>query len=322
MSGDALEDFASRVRGAQRVQALDAAAAEALEAFAAAGVEPLLLKGAALSRLLYTAGERRGYSDVDLLVSPRQLAAARAVLEQLGYTNTTAARGVEDIAGAVHADTWVRRDQAIGPLMLDLHTRLPGFNASPEVVWEVLASRRISIEVARRPAGVLPREGLALHLATHAAQHGPGDPRPLADLRQGLERWPRATWEGAASLAEELDARAAFAAGLRLVAAGAHLAALLDLPASDEIEWEMQNRDGRPRGTFHLQALAETRGLRPRLRLLRRALMPSREWIAWEDPRARRGGLPLVRARLRHVARVPLWAGKALLYRRRARRLR
>lgn len=311
-----LEDFASRVRGAQRRQELDAAAAEALDAFEAAGVASLLLKGAALSRFLYAA-EERGYSDVDLLVPPDQLAAAGQALTALGYTNTTAARGVEDIAGAVHADTWVRRNEEIGPLMIDLHARLPGANASPALVWDVLAARQVAIEMGGRPVSVLPREGLALHVAIHAAQHGPDDPRPLADLRNALDRWPRTVWEQAADLARKLDALEALAAGLRLVPAGLAMATELDLPETGQIEWEMRNRGVRPRGTFHLQAIAEARSVRERVQLLRRSLLPKREWIVWEDPRAARGGLALARARIRHILRVPLWALRALLYRRR-----
>jgi hypothetical protein len=315
-----LEDFVSRVRGVGRTEELDVAAAEALDAFDAAGVPSLLLKGAALSRFLYAAEQQRGYSDVDLLVAPDHLAAARRALSALGYTNTTALRGVEDIAGALHAETWVRRNQAIGPLMIDLHARLPGVNAPPELAWQILASRQVTVELGGRHASVLPREGLALHVATHAAQHGPDDPRPLADLRSALERWPRTAWEDAAQLAGDLQAVAAFAAGLRLVPAGARLASLLELPRTDDIEWEMRHRGVRPRGTFHLQALVEARGVRERAQLLRRSLLPKREWIVWEDPRAARGGVPLVRARVRHILRVPVWGLSALLYRRRRRR--
>jgi hypothetical protein len=312
-----LEDFASRVRGVRRTQELDVAAAEALDAFEAAGVQSLLLKGAALARFLYAAEQQRGYSDVDLLVAPDHLAAARRALSALGYTNTTAARGVEDIAGAVHADTWVRRNQTIGPLMIDLHSRLPGVNAPPDLAWQVLASRQVEIELGGRHASVLPREGLALHVATHAAQHGPDDPRPLADLRRALDHWPPAVWQDAAQLAGALEAVAAFAAGLRLVPEGARVASVLELPPTDDIEWEMRHRDVRPRGTFHFQALVEARGVRERARLLRRSLLPKREWIVWEDPRAARGGVALARARVRHMLRVPVWGVSALLYRRR-----
>jgi hypothetical protein len=317
-----LEDFAARVRGLRRTEQLDAAAREALDAFAAAGVDTILLKGVSLARFLYAGQKPRAYSDVDLLVAPPDVPAAREALSGLGYENMTAARGVEDIAGAVHAETWVRKDQQIGPLMVDLHTRLPGVEAPPVIAWQLLAARRVAIDLNGGEAWVLPREGLALHVAIHAAQHFPYDTRPLADLRYALERWPAEVWEGAKDLATALDAQASFAAGLRLVPEGARLAAALELPSSDQFEWEMRNRESRPRGTFHLQALLEARGLRARIGVLGRALWPKREWLVWEDRRAAAGGLRLARARVRHVLRTPGWALSALIYRRRARRAR
>jgi hypothetical protein len=315
-----LEEFARRMRGLRAQAELDAATVEALNAFDAAGVQYLLLKGAALGRLLYTHGRRRGYSDVDLLVAPDALASAGRVLSELGYTNTTASWGIADVAGAVHADVWVRRNQAIGPLMIDLHSRLAGVQASPQVAWDALAARRAWIELNGRRAAVLGREGLALHLATHAAQHGPDELKPLADLAYGLDHWPPEVWLEAAGLASELDAVGAFAAGLRLVPAGAVLAERLELPATDDVEWEMLHRGERPRGTFHMQAFADARGLRERGQVLRRSLLPSREWIVWQDPRAADSRPRLAAARARHILRAPAWAVRAWRFRRRARR--
>jgi len=315
-----LEEFARRVRGLRAQAELDAAAVEALDAFDSAGVQYLLLKGAALSRLLYTGEKRRGYSDVDLLVAPDAHAAAGRALSELGYTNTTAGWGITDVAGAVHADVWVRRSQAIGPLMIDLHSRLAGVQVSPQAAWDALSSRRASIELNGRQAAVLGREGLALHLATHAAQHGPDELKPLADLAYGLDHWPPGVWVGAAGLAGELNAVGAFAAGLRLVPAGAALAGHLELPATDDVEWQMLHRDERPRGTYHMQALAEARGLRERAQVLRRSLLPSREWIVWQDPRAANSRIRLAAARARHIMRAPGWALRAWRFRRRARR--
>jgi hypothetical protein len=316
---NSLEHFALRVRGLAKTETLDAAAAEVLEAFDRAGVSCLLLKGVALSRLLYGDDRQRGYNDVDLLVAPDRLEDANRVLMALGYANTTAQRGVEDIGGAVHADTWVRRDQRIGPLMVDLHARLPGVQASADAAWAVLADRRDTIAVGGREAQVLGRDGLALHVATHAAQHGLWDPKPIADLTYALDHWPAHIWQDAARLAAELEAVDAFAVGLRLVGAGARLAEELELPRSERIEWEMENRAMRPRGTFHLAALMEARG-RERLSVLRRVFFPKREWIVWEDPRAAHGGVRLMAARLRHLLRTPVWALRAVKYRRRARR--
>lgn len=319
MERRALDDFVRRVRRLDHRDELDAAAVEAIDAFEAASVGYLLLKGPALARLLYTT-VHRGYSDVDLLVRPEDLPAARAVLSDLGYTNITAAWGVEDVGGAVHADLWVRRNENLGPLMLDLHARLPGVHAPAEIAWRALEARKTSIDLNGRPVAVLDRDGLALHLATHAAQHGREDVHPLGDLEYGLEHWPPEIWRNAARLAAEVEATPAFAAGLRLLPAGARLAQQLELPATDALAWEMQHRDLRPRGTFHLKAFAEAGSPRERLGALRRALLPNREWIEWQDPRAAEGRLQLLVARAKHIARAPVWAARAWRYRRRARR--
>jgi hypothetical protein len=320
VEGSRLEEFALRVRGADRTSELDSAAVEVLDAFDAADVPCVLLKGVVLSRLLYASHQERGYSDVDVLIPPSRKDAAGSALTALGYENTTAAQGVEDVGGAVHADTWVRRNQRIGPLMIDLHARLAGVNAPPEEAWPALTAGQLTIELCGRRAPVLSREGLALHLATHAAQHGPDDAKPLASLSYGLANWPPAVWRGASELAREVDAVDAFAAGLRLVPEGARLAAALELPETSGFEWEMRHRDERPRGTFHLRAFADAAGWRERLALLRRALVPSREWLEYEEPRARDSSLWLAIARLKHLLRTPAWALRALVYRRRARR--
>ena len=54
-----------------------------------------------------------------------------------------------------------------------------------------------------------------MHLATHAAQHGPAYPKHVDELALALERWPADVWDSAALLAQEIDATKAFAAGLR-----------------------------------------------------------------------------------------------------------
>ena len=58
--------------------------------------------------MLYTADEHRGYSDVDLLVAPPHLPAARRVLADLGYVNIADRLGIDDVAGALKAETWMR----------------------------------------------------------------------------------------------------------------------------------------------------------------------------------------------------------------------
>ena len=299
----------------------DAAAVELLDALEARGVDCLLLKGPVLARLLYTPGEHRGYSDVDVLVSSDGMPDARGALTSLGYLNAspTAIFGVDDVGEVQHAETWNRRGRE-GPLLIDLHWRIPGCEAPPEVCFQALRRHRAWLDLEGRRAPIPDKGGLAFHLATHAAQHGAEDRKAMADLDRGLERWPLEVWRSAADLAEEIEGVAAFAAGLRLHPAGEVMAEELRLPTTDRRTWEILNRDARPRGTFHLEALAEAHGIRGRANVLRRSLFPTRRWITRQYPWAERGPLRLMAAYGAHLLRAPGWALRAWRYRRRARR--
>jgi hypothetical protein len=298
---------------------LDRATSEVLTAFESVGIDVLLLKGAALAALLYSAGEHRSYSDIDLLVAPSRLEAAEQALEALGYANADSVTGVDDVGGVVHAHTWVRRAQA-DPTMIDLHHWLSGAEAHPAEAWEALLARRTWIDVEGRRAAVLDSSGQAMHLALHAAQHGAAYGRQLDELALALERWPAGVWDAAAALAEQIAATRAFAAGLRLLPRGAAEAERLGLPLTDEEDWTIRHRVARPRGTFHVRALAEAGSLSERASILRRALLPERAWIVLQHPAAAHSTIRLVGAYATHLARAPAWAARAWRFRRKARR--
>jgi hypothetical protein len=313
----ALQDFAVRAGNTARTSRLDAALVEVLDACATVGVEPLVLKGAVLARTLYRSDERRGYFDVDLLIAEEDLSAVGEVLYGMGYRNITELQGIDDVAGILHAQLWARLVPEYGNLTVDLHWQLEGCEAPPEVVWPVLNARHKWIEVSGHRVRTLDRPGLALHLALHLAQHGPDDLKAAADLNRGLERWSPEIWHQAAELASELRALEAFAAGLWLVPGGDLVARQLEVPAPDSLLGEIAQRGERPRGTFHLQAFAEARGLRERMNLLRRSLLPRRAWILWEHPKARRSRFRLFAAYCAHILRAPAWAARAWRFRRR-----
>lgn len=308
------------MRGLPRRAALDAATVQVLAALEAAGVEPLLLKGPALVRMLYRPDEHRGYSDIDLLVAPAELDGARRALAGGGWESSSDYLGIDDVAGVVEAEVWFRPAGRGPSAQVDLHWRLPGWEAPAHVAWDALRARPASIELEGRAVAVLDRTGLALHVATHAAQHGRADVKALADLSRAVERWDDGVWRSAAALAEEVGATPALAAGLRLVPGGAELAEHLGLPATDRLSWALANRADRPRGTFHLAALAEAQGVRGRARVLRRALLPHRRWVIAQYPWARDGGVRLAAAYVAHLLRSPAWAMRAWRYRRRERR--
>ena len=318
-----LAEFVERVAPGYRggTAEVDAAAAEVLSAFEAAGVEALLLKGRALAALLYEPAEHRFYVDADLLVSSEQLEAAEEALSRLGYENAAAVRGADDVGAVVAAHPWIRSASGDGA-MIDLHHWLPGSGAPPDIAWGALSARRAWIQVAGRQVATLDRAGQAMHLAMHAAQHGTASDKNLDELALALERWPPPIWDAAGALADEIGATEAFAAGLRLVPRGVAEASRLGLPTTPELDWKIRHRRSRPRGTFHLQALAGAESTGGRVQILRRSLLPSRAWITYEFPWARAGGLQLIAAYCAHLARAPVWATRAWLFNQRARRAR
>jgi hypothetical protein len=318
---DALQRFLTRLSPASASNGgfLDNVAAEVLSALAEARVDSLLLKGRGLAILLYGAGYDRSFSDIDLLVAPGELDAAGHALGKLGYAESD--HGIDDIGGVVHAHTWIRiATRSAGEPPIDLHRRFPGARADPAVAWVALLGERTWIELAGRPAPVLNRVGQAMHLATHAAQHGPAIVKHVHELELALAAWPAEVWESASVLAGEIGATEPFAAGLRLCRRGTAVAARLELAPTVGLDWALTHRGERPRGTFHVQALADARGVRGRFDVLRRSLFPRREWIVVEHPWARRGRWRVRAAYGVHVVMAPAWTFRAWRFRRRVRR--
>lgn len=318
-----LDSFVARVRRTDVDSSglLEPATTEVFHAFAAAGVDALLLKGAALAALLYKPGEHRPYVDVDLLIRPSHRAEAEQTLSGLGYHNASEPLGIEDVGRVVHADTWLGvptgGDQQV---VVELHHWLPGAQAPPADAWDALWRRRTAIELNGSAIPVLDREGQALQLATHAAQHGPGFVKGLTELTLALERWPADVWRRSAELAAEIGATDSLGAGLRLVSEGEAMAVALELSPDPALEWEVRHRGEQPRGGFHVEAFRDATSLRGRLRLVRRALLPNRRWLTTEYRWAERGGALLPAAYALHVLRAPLWAARAWRFRHRAKR--
>ena len=222
----------ARAHGLRRRDEVDRATIAALGALEAAGVTAMLLKGPALARRLYRDGEARGYEDVDLLIARRELDPAGEALQELGYERGHEVLGIVDVAGVQHSKVWARAGETGGPLLIDLHWRLDRCEAPDELVWEALVTRRDSIDLQGKEVAILSQEGLAFHVALHAAQHGPDDAKAIGDLARAIERWAADVWRPAAELAQVVQGVPAFAAGLRLMPGGARIAEELDLPST------------------------------------------------------------------------------------------
>jgi Uncharacterised nucleotidyltransferase len=279
-----------------QTMATDLVAADVVRALRQAGVRPLLLKGPALAELLYRPGELRSYVDVDLLVAPDEEPVSGDVLRALGFEALVGAR---DLGGhrPLHAHEWVKEQTP----SVDLHRTLPGAAADPAIVVGVLGARTRSIELAGELVETPTAPALLVHVVLHAVHHGPRGSKALEDLERALEL-DLDVWEDAAALAGEIDSISAFAAGLRLLPAGAALAERLDLPARAPVEIELRT-SGAPPLSGGLEWLLRTPGTRAKAALLARTIVPSPGAIRLWRPLARRPRSGLVLAYLSH----PFW---------------
>ena len=277
---------------------LDAATATLLRHLDQAGVEALLLKGRSLASWLYPRPELRMYIDCDLLIAPSDLGTAEGVLEALAFT-----RGFDDRDmppwWREHAGTWLRERDAF---VVDLHRTLPGVGVNAEAAWRVLTAETDVVVVARYRARALALPARALHVALHAAQHGAGWPKPMADLTRALEVGDDDLWRRAATLATDLRALDAFTAGLHLSPAGARLATRLRLAPPRSVDAALRATSP-PVLALGLQQLASARGMRARIEIVWRKLVPPAAFMRHWDPSAARSRSALARAYVRR----PLW---------------
>jgi len=172
------------------------------EAFDAAGVPLLLLKGAALQLTLYRRPDLRPMSDIDLLVRPREAALAEEILRGIGCKpGRDLVR--EDFFPACHYE----REYLTGPVSaarIDLHARpfrplrIARFMPD-EAIWEHVQT----VHVDGTPALVPSAEMMFLHLAAHAAFHGGSRLVWLHDVRRLVDQYHACMdWSLVADLAQ------------------------------------------------------------------------------------------------------------------------
>lgn len=277
---------------------IDSATAEVLRAFAHAGVEAVLLKGASNRAWLEeSSSEGRWYADCDLLVRPSDAKAARQELAALGFVPDFE---VEEMPAwwRDHSLVWSR---AVDGAVIDLHRSLPGVGVDDERAWALLSSDTNPIAVAGYPARAPAIPARALHLALHAAHHGSRWAMGLEDLSRAVERSPE-IWRQAAELARALDAMPALVAGLRLVPSGRSLIERLGLSAEARMETALADDVSRA-PALTLARFAHAGDVRTRAAIVRHKLIPPATFMRHWSPLARRGRLGLFLA----YAWRPLW---------------
>lgn len=286
------------VEAAHRLR-LAAATAEVAGAFQCAGIQSILLKGAAIARWLYTEGAPRSFSDIDLLVRPCDRKRAQTVLAGLGFVPHVD-EGEMHQALVQHATEWLReRDGA----EVDLHRTLPGVEVPANDLWEALGPHTEDIPVGGADVRALSLGGTAFHLALHIAQHGRGEHGwRMRELERAIGRGEHSTWDEAAGIAARLGASGAMGAGLRMVPGGADLARRLGLPESPPVDVALRAAKAPP-VALGFDQLARAQDTRARLTILRHKTIPPATFMQAWSPLARRGRAGLLIA----YAWRPLW---------------
>jgi Uncharacterised nucleotidyltransferase len=277
--------------------AVDAVTADVVTALRRAGIESILLRGPAIARWLYAEGEPRAYVDIDLLVEPEKRTEAEAILARLGFVHREA--GFAPGESVDHASEWICRRPSV---VVDLHHGIEGVRAESVELWMALSSDSHRIDVAGVPTDIPGEAALALIVALHAAHHGHHGGKQLQELRRALERVRLDTLQEAFELAERLEAVPSFAAGLRLLPEGAALAERLRLPVVADREVALRAA-GAHSTAIGFARLAATPGVRAKLALVARKLVPTPAFMRHWSRLARRGRLGLAVAYLWR----PLW---------------
>jgi hypothetical protein len=262
-----------------------------------AGVDCLLLKGVSHELWLYPTEGRPASRDVDLLIEPSQVSAAQTVMERLGMIQHL--RPGPPVEGE-----HLRFLPPPGSgLPVELHTTFHFLTAPPEQCWSVLSADRDWIEVGGIRIEVPAVPARTLLLALHVTAHGRVGTWAIADLRRALAVLSLGDWRKAAELARQLGASDAFAAGLRVLPAGAGTAHDLGLASADDPALRLSVRSGSNRASRMLDYAAGS-PLSAAARLLSSQLIPPSAQMRVWYPIARRGRGGLIVAHLARLGRL------------------
>ncbi len=138
-------------------------------AFGAAGVRVLALKGVVLSQQLYGSPAVRPAGDMDLLVDPRQLWEADAVLRGQGYRRDGPEATPRHRAATARWAKDLSYRGAGGHV--ELHQRLSDNPRLLPCPMDRLWAERETVILGGIPVHTLPRRFLPLYLCTHGAGH-------------------------------------------------------------------------------------------------------------------------------------------------------
>jgi hypothetical protein len=241
-----------------RAKDMDVAAAELFGVLADERVDALLVRGPAIARRLYDAGER-GYGDCDVLVTDASREAAEIVLRRLGY---------EAYTSPGLAQHWHRPEPRAH---VDLHVSLWGVRAPSHLLWDALATDLALLDLEGTTVPVPCPAATAVVVALHASQHGATVGHPLRDLQRALDRFDADVWAEAAGRARQADALYSFRQGLSMLPDGLVRLSELDLEPAMSRQAALRRK-----GTNVPSYLFEGLSIGERWAIVRRRVVPPR----------------------------------------------
>lgn len=257
------------------------------------GIDTLVLKGVVTERWLYSAGDKRLSSDIDILVAPDRILDAERLMGEMGYVNRFDGPAPDWVDQHGHA--WTSADD---PLPVDLHRRVWGCWADPGDVWLALWRSRAQLTLGSQSVDVLGPAARTMLAATHVAQHDGKVPSAVEDLRRALAREPQESWVAAAEMAEQCGATSAFVEGLSTLPEGSAIKENLALPDPDPTDRPPPPEvEGLSAGGEGVLRLSRAHGIWDWLRVARREVFPSVRFMRVRSPQsslARRGPFGLV----------------------------
>ncbi|MBN1203331.1 MAG: nucleotidyltransferase family protein [Myxococcaceae bacterium] len=166
-----------------------------VDALAAVGVVPVVLKGSALARRLYPEPFHRATSDVDLLVAREQVEAAARALEGLGLARAPERPG----HGGAHSH---HREFQGRAGLVELHFRaLVGYGQALEA--DALLAHAQEAELEGRRVRYFRPEDELVYLALHASNHLLQRLAWLFDLKLLILAHPGLGWRRVVQVARE-----------------------------------------------------------------------------------------------------------------------
>ena len=176
-----------------------------LALFKSAGVAGIPYKGPTLAVSLYGSLVLREFSDLDVIVAPREVPAARDALLEHGYQPAVAMTARQEhelvVSRAGYFMSFNRHTPA-GRIVVELHWRIP---ASFPI--EGFENRLSTISLLGRDVPDVCDEDLLLLLSAHGVKHAWNQLKWICDVAQLIERRPAFDWEHALQRATRLGGR-------------------------------------------------------------------------------------------------------------------